>query len=464
MAIADWNELAEHAMEDIDTTFAPNVKAGEIMVAGKNFGCGSSREHAPGVIKAKGVPVIIAHSFARIFFRNAINIGLPVVEIGEQVDRIDAGDAIGVDLSKGIVYNLTKNEQYQGTELPQFIQDTEIIAAAKAVCDVAFEKAGVKVNWIDKKAGGASIDAYGVPLTEDTIEACKNADAVLLGAVGGPKWDNVDPSIRPEKAILGLRKELGLFCNLRPVKIYSSLQEYSPLKKELVQDVDFVIVRELTGGIYFGEREEAQGEGANEFAWDKETYSRYEVERIMDIAMETARKRNKKVVSVDKANVLASSRLWRKIAQEKAAANPDIATDYFYVDNTAMQLVVNPAQFDVIVTTNLFGDILSDEGAVISGSIGLLPSASMGTGTALYEPIHGSAPDIMGQNLANPLGTILSAAMMCRHSLDLPQVADAIEKAVEQVLVDGYRTGDIYREGLKRVGTTEMAQAVIERL
>ena len=297
---------------------------------------------------------------------------------------------------------------------------TEIIAAAKAVCDVAFEKADVKVNWIDKKAGGASIDAYGVPLTEDTIEACKAADAVLLGAVGGPKWDNVDPSIRPEKAILGLRKELGLFCNLRPVKIYPSLQEYSPLKKDLVQDVDFV--------------------------------------------METARKRNKKVVSVDKANVLASSRLWRKIAQEKAAANPDITTDYFYVDNTAMQLVVNPAQFDVIVTTNLFGDILSDEGAVISGSIGLLPSASMGTGTALYEPIHGSAPDIMGQNLANPLGTILSAAMMCRHSLDLPQVADAIEKAVEQVLVDGYRTGDIYREGLKRVGTTEMAQAVIERL
>ncbi len=334
---------------------------------------------------------------------------------------------------------------------------TEIIAAAKSVCDVAFEKAGVSVNWIDKKAGGASIDAYGVPLTEDTIEACKSADAVLLGAVGGPKWDDVAPEIRPEKAILGLRKELGLFCNLRPVKIYPSLQEYSPLKKELVQNVDFVIVRELTGGIYFGEREEAQGEGANEFAWDKETYSRYEVERIMDIAMETARKRRKQVVSVDKANVLASSRLWRKIAKEKADANPDIKTDYFYVDNTAMQLVVNPAQFDVIVTTN-------DEGAVISGSIGLLPSASMGTGTALYEPIHGSAPDIMGQNLANPLGTILSAAMMCRHSLDLPEVADNIEKAVEQVLVDGYRTGDIYREGLKRVGTTEMAQAVIERL
>lgn len=341
---------------------------------------------------------------------------------------------------------------------------TEIIDAAKAVCDVAFEKANVTVNWIDKKAGGASIDAYGEPLTQDTIDACKAADAILLGAVGGPKWDNLDPAIRPEKAILGLRKALGLFCNLRPVKIYPALQEYSPLKKELVQNVDFVIVRELTGGIYFGEREEASGSGAEESAWDKETYSRYEIERIMDVAMETARKRNKKLVSVDKANVLASSRLWRKIAQEKAAANPDIATDYYYVDNTAQQLVVNPGQFDVLVTTNLFGDILSDEGAVISGSIGLLPSASMGTGTALYEPIHGSAPDIMGQNKANPLGTILSAAMMCRHSLGLPEVADAIGSAVEQVLADGFRTGDIYRDGLKLVGTTEMAQAVIERL
>ena len=341
---------------------------------------------------------------------------------------------------------------------------TEIIDAAKAVCDVAFEKANVTVNWIDKKAGGASIDAYGEPLTQDTIDSCKVADAILLGAVGGPKWDNLDPAIRPEKAILGLRKALGLFCNLRPVKIYPALQEYSPLKKELVQNVDFVIVRELTGGIYFGEREEASGSGAEESAWDKETYSRYEIERIMDVAMETARKRNKKLVSVDKANVLASSRLWRKIAQEKAAANSDIATDYYYVDNTAQQLVVNPGQFDVLVTTNLFGDILSDEGAVISGSIGLLPSASMGTGTALYEPIHGSAPDIMGQNKANPLGTILSAAMMCRHSLGLPEVADAIESAVEQVLADGFRTGDIYRDGLKLVGTTEMAQAVIERL
>lgn len=268
----------------------------------------------------------------------------------------------------------------------------------------------------------------------------------------------------PEKAILGLRKALGLFCNFRPVRIFKALQEYSPLKPELVQDVDFVIVRELTGGIYFGEREEAQGEGPNELAWDKETYHRYEIERIMDVAIETAGKRRGKVTSVDKANVLASSRLWRKIAQEKAQANPEIAMDYLYVDNTAMQLVVNPGQFDVIVTTNLFGDILSDEGAVVSGSLGLLPSASIGTGTALYEPIHGSAPDIAGQGIANPLGTILSAAMMCRYSLNAPQAADAIEAAVEKALEAGYRTGDIYKAGMKRVNTIGMTDAVLQYL
>ena len=205
---------------------------------------------------------------------------------------------------------------------------TEICDVARKVLDKAFHKVGVTANWIEKKAGGASIDEFGVPLTEDTINACKEADAVLLGAVGGPKWDNLDPAIRPEKAILGLRKALGLFCNLRPVKIYPALKEYSPLKPDLVENVDFVIVRELTGGIYFGEREEAQGQGPEEYAWDKETYARYEIERIMDVAMETARKRNKKVVSVDKANVLASSRLWRAIAKEKAEANKDIAVDY----------------------------------------------------------------------------------------------------------------------------------------
>ncbi|WP_277288416.1 3-isopropylmalate dehydrogenase [Veillonella montpellierensis] len=340
----------------------------------------------------------------------------------------------------------------------------EIIDVTRGVCDVAFAKANIEVEWIVKEAGGASIDACGVPLTEDTITACKKADAVLLGAVGGPKWDHVDPAIRPEKAILGLRKALGLFCNLRPVKIFPALREQSPLKQELVEDVDFMIVRELTGGIYFGERSEASGTGAGEVAWDKETYSRMEIERIMDVAIDMARKRHSKVASVDKANVLASSRLWRRIAQEKAAQAKDVTFDYLYVDNAAQQIVVNPGQFDVMVTTNLFGDILSDEGAVVSGSIGLLPSASIGTGTPLFEPIHGSAPDIMGKDIANPLGTILAAAMMCRYALDCPNVADSIEHAVSRALTDGYRTRDIARGDDRPVKCHAMAQAVIERL
>lgn len=341
---------------------------------------------------------------------------------------------------------------------------SEIVSAARQVMDKALEKEDIKINWVEKKAGGAAIDAYGEPLPAHTIEACKDADAVLLGAVGGPKWDGVAPHLRPEQAILGLRKALGLFCNLRPVKIFPALREYSPLKPELVEHVDFVIVRELTGGIYFGERSEASGEGPEEQAWDKETYHRYEVERIMDVAVNTARKRRGKVTSVDKANVLASSRLWRRIAQETAGKNPDIAMDYLYVDNTAMQLVTNPGQFDVIVTTNLFGDILSDEGAVVSGSLGVLPSASMGTGTALYEPIHGSAPDIAGKGIANPLGTILSAALLCRYSLNALKAADAIEQAVEKALSEGYRTGDIYREGMIKVDTAGMTQAVLSYL
>lgn len=338
----------------------------------------------------------------------------------------------------------------------------EIVEAARRVVDKAVVKDNIVICWAEHKAGGEAIDAYGKPLPQSTIDACKKADAVLLGAVGGPKWDSVAPAIRPEKAILGLRKELGLFCNLRPVRIFKALQEYSPLKPELVQDVDFVIVRELTGGIYFGERSEASGEGPNEKAWDKETYHRYEIERIIDVAIDTAKKRKGKVTSVDKANVLASSRLWRTVAQEKATANSAVTFDYLYVDNTAMQLVVNPGQFDVIVTTNLFGDILSDEGAVVSGSLGLLPSASIGTGTALYEPIHGSAPDIAGKGIANPLGTILSAAMMCRYSLGAPKAADAIEAAVEAALTAGYRTGDIYKDGMKRVNTEGMTEAVLQ--
>ena len=333
---------------------------------------------------------------------------------------------------------------------------TEIIAAAKAVCDVAFEKANVKVNWIDKKAGGASIDAYGVPLTEDTIEACKAADAVLLGAVGGPKWDNVDPAIRPEKAILVLRKELGLFCNLRPVKIYPSLQEYSPLKKELVQDVDFVIVRELTGGIYFGEHilEDKSARDINDYSYE-------EVERIVRKAFVIARGRRKRVTSIDKQNVLATSKLWRRVADEVAKDYPDVTLEHQLVDSAAMLMITNPAKFDVVVTENLFGDILSDESSVLSGTLGVMPSAShSAAGPSLYEPIHGSAPDIAGQGIANPISMILSVAMMLRDSFAELEAAEAIEAAVEKTLAQGILTRDLGGQAT----TTQMTESIINNL
>lgn len=340
----------------------------------------------------------------------------------------------------------------------------EITTVARQVLDYAFKKYQLQINWQEALAGGIAIDTVGEPLPKETIKLCQKADAILMGAVGGPKWDSNPSQLRPERAILGLRKELGLFCNLRPIKIYPALQEYSPLKPELVSAVDLIIVRELTGGIYFGDRQEAIVINNDEYAWDKEEYHRYEIERIMNVAVDLAQKRRHKITSVDKANVLASSRLWRKISREQSLQHPECTWENLYVDNTAMQLVVNPAQFDIIVTSNLFGDILSDEGAVISGSIGLLPSASLGTGTALYEPIHGSAPDIAGQNIANPLGTILSAAMMCRYSLDLPNIATDIENAVEIVLSQGYRTADNYREGCILCSTTEMGEKIIAAL
>ena len=344
----------------------------------------------------------------------------------------------------------------------------EIVTEAMKVLDKAGEVYGFDCSYEQLLLGGASIDVHGVPLTDETVAKAKACDAVLMGSIGGDAktspWYKLEPSKRPEAGLLKIRKELNLFANLRPAVLYNELKGACPLKEEITEGgFDLMIMRELTGGLYFGERKTEEVDGVMT-AFDSLTYNEDEIRRIAIRAFDIAMKRRKKVTSVDKANVLDSSRLWRKVVEEVAKDYPEVTLEHMLVDNCAMQLVKDPAQFDVIVTTNLFGDILSDEGAVISGSIGLLPSASMGTGTALYEPIHGSAPDIMGQNLANPLGTILSAAMMCRHSLDLPQVADAIEKAVEQVLVDGYRTGDIYREGLKRVGTTEMAQAVIERL
>lgn len=340
----------------------------------------------------------------------------------------------------------------------------EITAAALNVAKAAADKCGFSFSYEIRQAGGAAIDKFGVPLPEATIAACRQADGVLLGAVGGPEWDHVAPELRAEKAILGLRKELGLYANLRPIKVFPALAGQSPLKPELVSSVDILIVRELNGGIYYGDKKEAAIIDGVEKASDSEVYSRPEIERIVRMACRAAAGRRGRVMSVDKANVLAASRLWRKVAVEVAQEFPQIELNHMYVDNCAMQLVLNPGSFDVLVTSNLFGDILSDEAAVLSGSIGLLPSASLGDGTGLYEPIHGSAPDIAGKGIANPLGTILSAAMLFRYSLGNSQAAAMMEQAVEQVLADGYRTQDIYQQGFTKVSTEEMGQQVIARL
>ena len=340
----------------------------------------------------------------------------------------------------------------------------EITDSAVAVLKVADKKFNLDLEYEYHDAGGTAYDKFGTPLPDETVAACKASDGVLFGAVGGDKWDNVDPALRPEKAILGLRKQLGLYANLRPVKVADALVEFSPLKPELARGVDLVIVRELVGGIYFGDRCESEQHNGVERAWDLENYSVPEVERIVKLAFETAKLRRGKVTSVDKANVLATSRLWRRTAAKVAKDYPDVQMDNLYVDNCAMQLAIRPAQFDVIVTGNLFGDILSDEAAVVGGSIGMLPSASIGTSTSLFEPIHGSAPDIAGQGIANPMGTILSAAMLLRYSLHEEQAADAIEAAVDKALSDGYRTADLWKEGFKKTSTEEMTEIVAQRV
>lgn len=343
----------------------------------------------------------------------------------------------------------------------------EIVDAAVEVLDAAAKKFGMAIEYDRQLIGGAAIDAAGVPLPEATIASAKNSDAVLLGAVGGPKWDNVAPELRPEKGLLGIRKALGLYCNLRPIKVSRFVAHLSPLKNERVEGTDMLIVRELTGGIYFGAKNEAapNADGV-ETASDVEIYTRPEVERIARFAFEAAKKRRGKVTSVDKANVLASSRMWRRIVGEmQSKAYGDVELNNFYVDNCAMQLVLNPGQFDVVLTNNIFGDILSDEASVITGSLGMLPSASLGaSGPGLFEPAHGSAPDIAGQDKANPLATILSGAMLLRLGLHLAAEADCIENAVRQTLRDGYRTGDIMEPGKTLVGCEEMGRKVIERL
>lgn len=314
-------------------------------------------------------------------------------------------------------------------------------------------------------AGGCAIDEKGTPLPSETLEVCRNSDSVLLGAVGGPKWDIPTAKIRPEQALLGLRGGLNLYCNLRPALLYAPLKEASPLKSSIIGDgIDICVVRELTGGIYFGQRGIEEVDGVKS-AYDTERYNVNEVKRIAKIGFETAMKRNKNLTSVDKANILESSRLWRSVVDEMSKDYPEVKVSHLYIDNAAMQLVRDPKQFDVIVTSNMFGDILSDEASMITGSIGMLPSASLGDGKlGMYEPIHGSAPDIAGKGIANPLATILSSAMMLRHSFGLEEEAKLIEKSVVSVLEEGYRTGDIMSEGMKLVGTKEIGQLVLDKI
>lgn len=341
----------------------------------------------------------------------------------------------------------------------------EIVAQAVRVLDTVAAKYGHSFEYTYVDIGGCSIDKFGVPITDEGMEKCRNADSVLLGAVGGPKWDSCPANIRPEKALLAVRKELGLFANLRPTKLFPQLADASPLKKEIVGGgIDLLIVRELTGGVYFGEKktEEINGELV---ATDIMPYSEHEIERIARVAYETAMKRGKRLASVDKANVLDTSRLWRKTVHRLADEYPEVEVSDVLVDNTAMQLIKNPSQFDVIVTENMFGDILSDEASMLTGSIGMMPSASLSSTTlGMYEPIHGSAPDIAGQDIANPIGTILSAAMMLRYSFDMTAEADAIENAVNTVLDEGYRTGDIMQESMTAVGTSQMGELIAARV
>ncbi len=345
----------------------------------------------------------------------------------------------------------------------------EIVREAKKVLDAVAEKYGHSFQYKEVLMGGASIDVHGVPLTEEAITACKNADAVLMGSIGGntstSPWYQLPPEKRPEAGLLKLRKSLNLFANVRPALLYQELKAACPLKDEVIGNgFDLVIMRELTGGLYFGERKTIEENGIRK-ACDTLTYDETEIRRVAKRAFDIARKRRKKVTSVDKANVLDSSRLWRKVVEEVAKDYPEVTLEHMLVDNCAMQLVKDPAQFDVVLTENMFGDILSDEASMITGSIGMLASASLNnTKFGLYEPSGGSAPDIAGKNIANPIATILSAAMMLRFSFDLDKEADAIEAAVQKVLTEGYRTGDIMSDGCKQVNTDEMGDCIAARI
>ncbi len=527
----DAKELASHCMEDIDKDFVKNVKDGDIMVGGWNFGCGSSREHAPLAIKTAGISVVIAKSFARIFYRNSINIGLPIMECPRPWMPSAQGDTVSVDFDTGVITDETTGKTFQAEPFPPFIQkiiadgglmkslheaeitpqglpppnpyppeappsgelrkqvwvrtdeenfpmekniaviwgdcsSPEIVKQTIRVLDKVAEKYGHTFHYTDAAMGGEAIDKYGDPLPQHELDKCLAADSVLLGAVGGPKWEGLPGEQRPEKGLLRLRAGMGLYSNNRPAKIWPQLAPASPLKPEIVaQGIDFIIVRELIGGVYFGKHETHTLANGEKQAIDSMPYSEHEIERIGRIGFETATKRRKKLCCVDKANVLDTSRLWRSVMHRLQAEYPDVEYSEMFVDNCAMQIVKNPAQFDVIVTENMFGDILSDEASMITGSIGMIPSSSLGDGTrGLYEPIHGSAPDIAGKDIVNPTACILSAAMMLRYSFGMTEEADAIENAVNKVLDKGLRTADNMSEGCTCLGCTAMGDAILAEI
>lgn len=339
----------------------------------------------------------------------------------------------------------------------------EIVGEAIKVLEKVAEKFGHTFRYNEVLAGGCAIDAYGECLPQSTIDACLDSDSVLLGAVGGPKWDHVPGPQRPEKALLGIRSKMELYANVRPAVLFPQLADACPLKPSIVAEgIDFVVVRELTGGVYFGEHRTEKQNGEN-VATDVMSYAEHEIERIARVAFDTAMKRRKHVTSVDKANVLDTSRLWRSVVDRVAMDYPEVTVDHMYVDNAAMQLCKKPSQFDVILTENMFGDILSDEASMITGTIGTIGSSSLGaTSRGMYEPIHGSAPDIAGQDKANPIGTILAAAMMLRYSFDMAAEADCVEAAVNKVLDAGYRTGDMMSEGMTLIGCQEMGQRIAD--
>lgn len=342
----------------------------------------------------------------------------------------------------------------------------EIVIGAIKVLNVISEKYNFPFEYTDVLMGGIAIDKTGVPLPQETIDICKSSDAILLGAVGGPKWDMLPGHLRPESGLLGIRKELQVFANLRPAILFPQLKEASALKPEVLgNNLNIMVVRELTGGIYFGERSRIDLDGGGQKAWDTMAYSTYEIERIARVGFETAGKRTKKLTLVDKANVLESSRLWREVVKKMAADYPDVTLEVQLVDSCAMQLIRNPGQFDTILTENMFGDILSDEASMLTGSLGMLPSASLGSSTVgIYEPIHGSAPDIAGLDKANPIATIMSVAMMLRYSFNMEDAAKDVENAVSKVLDNGYRTIDIMEPGMKSIGTVEMSDLIAKEI